>query len=74
MRAWDFPKDPVVIACTECDRRGQYTKARFLELVGRDASITLALATIAKDCPKAGDQTSVSHERCKAYFPDLIGQ
>lgn len=72
MRAWDFPKDPVTIACDSCKRRGQYSKLRFLELVGRDTRLPQALAILARDCPLVEKGGSMRQGRCKAYFPGLV--
>lgn len=70
MRSWDYPFDPVVIECRRCKRLGRYSKARFLELVGRDTSLPNALAIIASDCPR--EKTGLTlHNRCEAGYPDL---
>lgn len=71
MRAWDYPGNKVVVACDLCARRGEYTKARFVELVGGDTPLPQALGIIAKDCPKANQPAHVLHNRCKAHYPDL---
>lgn len=71
MRAWDYPKDRVVVACFQCRRRGEYTKARFLEIVGRDTALPDALRIIAQDCPKAGKGANILHDRCQAHYPEL---
>ena len=71
MRVWDYPKDTVVIACDKCGRRGRYSKARFIELVGGDTNLTVALEQIAADCPRQAAASKMSIEGCKAYFPDL---
>ena len=71
MRAWDYPHDPVIISCVTCKRRGQYTKARFIEIVGRNTSLPDALRIIAKDCPKNTDPRGIGYDKCKAVYPDL---
>lgn len=71
MRAWDYPKDPVIIACAECNRLGKYPKARFIELVGGGTSLPDALRIIAKDCDKNQGSTTIGYDQCKALYPDL---
>jgi hypothetical protein len=72
MRAWDYPFKTVRIACKVCNRRGQYSKARFVEIVGRNTALPTALGVIAKDCPMAGKPSNILHDRCQAHYPDLI--
>jgi len=72
MRAWDYPFKTVRIACKVCNRRGQYSKARFVEIVGRNTALPTALGVIAKDCPMAGKPSNIIHDRCQAHYPDLI--
>jgi len=71
VRAWDYPKDQVVIVCTECKRRGRYSKERFIKLVGRDTSLPDALRIIASSCPKSGKEGNILHDRCKAHYANL---
>ena len=59
MRTWDYPHDPVIISCASSKRRGQYTKARFIEIVGKNTSLPDALCIIAKDCPKNTDPRGI---------------
>ena len=72
MRAWDYPFKTVRIACKVCNRRGQYSKARFVEIVGRNTALPTALGVIAKDCPMAAKPSNIIHDRCQAHYPDLI--
>lgn len=71
MRAWDYPFDTVVVQCEPCKREGRYSKARFIELVGRHTALPDALRIIAKDCPKAETQLTGLHDLCKAHYPEL---
>ncbi|SFU97201.1 hypothetical protein SAMN04488527_1606 [Aliiroseovarius crassostreae] len=71
MRAWDYPFPVVVIRCDACGRAGRYSKARFVELVGRDTQLPTALGIIAKSCPKANKPADVLHDRCRAHYPEL---
>ncbi len=71
MRAWDYPKNTVRIACNKCGRNGQYTKERFIELVGRNTSLPQALGVIARSCDRANLPAGILDNRCKAHYPDL---
>jgi hypothetical protein len=71
MRVWDYPKETVVIACDECGRRGRYSKARFVELVGGNTHLANALEQIAADCPRQVASLKMTIGRCKAYFADF---
>jgi hypothetical protein len=71
MRAWDYPKETVAVACPECQRFGRYPKARFIELVGSGTSLSNALRFLAKDCPRKGDVAICKESGCKIYFPEL---
>ena len=67
MRVWDYPFEIVNIRCDACGRKGRYSKARFLALVGRSTALPGALRIIARDCPHKGEV----QDRCGAYYPDL---
>ena len=71
MRAWDYPKEKVVITCDRCNRRGEYSKERFLDIVGRNTSVADALRIIAKDCARVCKDNNMLLDRCEAYYPDL---
>ena len=74
MRAWDYPFETVTVQCDLCKRTGRYSKERFLEIVGADTPLPSTLGIIAGDCPRANKPATILHDRCKAYFPDLIGK
>ena len=74
MRTWDYPKNTVRIYCDRCGRKGQYSKERFLELVGRDTPLPQALGILAKDCDRANLPAHVIHDRCRAHYPDLYSE
>jgi hypothetical protein len=61
-----FPIDPVRIACNRCDRRGQYRKARLLEMFGSEIVGPDLLRRIA-NC----DRQSSMNDPCGAHFADL---
>lgn len=71
MRAFDYPYDPVVLACTRCDRYGRYSKARFIELVGANTQLPEARFKIAAGCPNRPAFPGDIHSRCGVHFPEL---
>ena len=71
MRAWDYPYDPVIIACKKCGRSGCYSKARFLELVGENTPLPNARHKIAKDCKYKPDFAGNIASQCEVIFPEL---
>lgn len=72
MRSWDYPYDPVIIACKKCGRSGRYSKARFLELVGENTPLPDARYKIAKDCKYAPDFAGNIASQCEVAFPELV--
>jgi len=48
----------VRLACTKCDRRGQYRKATLIERYGPDQNTVDLLALISADCPEAAGEQS----------------
>lgn len=70
MRAWDYPFDRVVVECRRCNRRGEYSKRRFIELVGGNTDLTAARYMIAKDCTREKSGLAL-HNRCEVGYPDL---
>lgn len=55
------------VACSRCDRRGQYSLSRFVGKLGEDFPMTDLAAHIA-DCPK---RNGPAWERCDIYYPGL---
>jgi hypothetical protein len=48
----EHPTDIVRLACTKCDRRGQYRKATLIERYGADANLVDLRLILAADCPR----------------------
>ena len=71
MRCWDYPYDPVVIACTQCGRNGRYSTQRFLEIVGPSTPFPAARFIIAKDCPHAPQFAGNIASQCEVTYPEL---
>lgn len=72
MRCWDYPYDPVVLHCSKYGRYGKYSKKRFLELVGRNTSLSDARFKIAKDCPHIPKYSGDIRSQCRVGYPDLL--
>lgn len=65
----DYPGDAVVLACSKCDRRGRYHKARLVAEHGPDIGLPDLRARLAADCPLIDMQ--VGNETCGAVYPEL---
>jgi hypothetical protein len=62
----DHPTDMVRLACTRCDRKGQYRKAALMVRYGKN--ITLPnLRTLIAQC----EHTGKVGEACGVYYVDL---
>jgi hypothetical protein len=48
----EHPTDIVRLACTKCERRGQYRMATLLERYGPDANMVALRLILAAGCPK----------------------
>jgi hypothetical protein len=48
----EHPTDMVRLACTKCERRGQYRKATLIESYGPDANMVDLRLTLAAGCAK----------------------
>ena len=70
MKAKDYPFKSVTISCSKCDRRGRYSRAAFVEMVGPETELPDALARISADCPQR--QTSLAYDQCMALYANLI--
>ncbi len=70
VRVWDYPFDTVRIDCETCGRFGNYSKERFVEMVGANTTLPDALKIIAKDCPREKSGLAL-HNRCGVGYPDL---
>ena len=48
----EHPTDMVRLACTKCERRGQYRKATLIERYGPDRNMVDVRLELAAGCPK----------------------
>jgi len=48
----EYPMDMVRLACTKCERRGQYRKATLIERYGPDKNMVELRLKLAAGCPK----------------------
>lgn len=67
-RLRDLPDGLVRIACTKCDRRGQYQRRTLFAEHHPDIALPDLLHRIAADCPR---MTGRGNDRCGAYYADL---
>jgi hypothetical protein len=66
----DHPTDMVRLACTKCERRGQYRKATLTECHGPDKNIVDLRLELAASCPKI--EAGKIMDLCGVYYPDRI--
>jgi hypothetical protein len=67
----EHPGDMVRLACTKCERRGQYRKATLIERYGADANMVDMRLILAAGCPKI--EAGKVMDLCGVIYPDLIG-
>jgi len=68
----EYPFELVRLACTKCDRRGQYRKATLIERYEPDANMVKLGLILAADCPKVIANQIM--DLCGVYYPDRVGQ
>jgi hypothetical protein len=61
--------DVLRVACSKCERRGQYSVARLIERYGADAGMPDWKDAISADCPLRAQPAGL--DLCGAHFPDL---
>jgi hypothetical protein len=67
----DYPFEMVRLACTHCERRGQYRKSTLLARFGPDYGLVSKRLELAVGCPRI--PVPSIHEHCRVIYPDLIG-
>ena len=60
------------VACSKCDRTGQYRVAKLIDRYGPDAKLVDWKDEITKDCPKRANDRVALMDLCGANFPDLM--
>jgi hypothetical protein len=68
----EHPTDKVRLACTKCERRGQYRKATLIERYGPDKNMVDLRLELAVGCPKIAAGKIM--DLCGVYYPDTIGR
>lgn len=68
MKAKDWPFERVIIECETCPRHGDYSKERFVEIVGEDTDLPVALKKVAESCPEEKKSTENMHAKCRPYY------
>ena len=66
----DYPCEVVVLACSKCERRGRYNKARLVAEYGPDMKLTDLRLRLAADCPRV--KNPIGNVGCGAVYPDLV--
>ena len=67
----EHPTDLVRLACTKCERRGQYCKATLIERSGPDRSMVDLRLELAAECPRVIADRPV--DRCGVTIPTASG-
>jgi len=62
----------VRLACTKCERRGQYRKTTLIERHGPDANMVELRLILAADRPKVAANRMM--DLCGVIYPDRIGR
>ena len=60
------------VACSKCERRGQYPVARLIERYGRDAKLVDWKDQITRTVRGGHKARVVVMDQCGAHFPDLL--
>jgi hypothetical protein len=60
------------VACSKCERRGQYPVARLIERYGCDGKLVDWKDQITPDRPRRAQARVVVMDQCGAHFPDLL--
>ena len=72
VRLREHPGNMVRLACTKCERSGQYRKAALIERFGPDQNMVNLRLELAAGCPKIVANKFM--DLCGVIYPDRIGQ
>jgi hypothetical protein len=67
----EHPTDMVRLACTKCERRGQFRKATLLARFGPNYGLVSMRLDLAAGCPSIPAPSI--HEHCGVFYPELAG-
>jgi hypothetical protein len=59
------------VACTQCERRGQYPVAKLIDRHGREAKLVDWKDTITADCLQRAKSSVAALDQCGAHFPTI---
>ena len=62
----------LAVACSRCDRAGQYSLTTLIERYGAREPIPLLLQILSSDCPKR-QQSIHAYDLCGMHCPELSG-
>jgi hypothetical protein len=65
----EYPAAMVRLACSKCDRSGQYRRATLIKKYGAEISLPELLHKIAGSCPK---MDALGNDPCGAHYLDLV--
>lgn len=68
MKAKDYPLSSIEIRCAYCGRHGLYSKNRFMEIVGEETELSVALGKISADCPEERPSPGNLLGNCKPTY------
>ena len=63
---------PSAVACSKCDRRGQYPVARLIERYGAEAKLVDWKDQITAACPRRTKASVAVLDQCGAHLPELL--
>ena len=61
--------DVLAVACSRCDRAGQYKLASLIERYGADSSVPMLLQALSADCAKR--RSTSPYDLCGVHCPAL---
>jgi hypothetical protein len=68
----NFPADHIELACSQCNRRGRYAKARLLVEHGSTIGLPDLRMRLAADCPRA--QRPIGNDLCGVRYANLVAE
>lgn len=66
----DYPAEAIELACSKCDRRGRYAKARLIAQHGAEIGLPDLRMRLAADYPRA--RRPIGSDLCGVRYANLI--
>lgn len=67
-----YPAETVDLACSKCNRRGRYAKARLIAQYGAEIGLPDLRMRLAADCPRA--QRPIGNDLCGVRYTTLLSK